>query len=86
MLLTGGVNFVLGPVNEQIFGAIPSGKVNYNYLKNKLYCLKVSDFLVLYSFQLYHAVIWISHVTANDREPQEVLNPHLYWGLNAGIW
>lgn len=47
MLFTGAVNFVLGPVNKQIFGAIPSGKVNYNYLKNKLYCLKVSDFLVL---------------------------------------
>lgn len=45
MLFTGAVNFVLGPVNKQIFGAIPSGKVNY--LKNKLQCLKVSDFLVL---------------------------------------
>ena len=55
MLFTGAVNFVLGPVNKQIFGAIPSGKVNYNYLKNKLYCLKVSDFLVLYLSTVSHS-------------------------------
>ena len=47
MLFTGAVNLVLVQLTNRSSVAIPGGKVNYNYLKNKLQCLKVSDFLVL---------------------------------------